>query len=299
VFNPGNFLPTSFELYILEMKKSNLAIPATLLAIICVQGGASIAKQLFPAIGAIGTVSLRIVLSAVLLTLINRPKFLTFNRQKWKYCAIYGIGLAAMNLIFYMAIQRIPLGLAVTVEFAGPLFLALALSRKLLDIIWALLACVGILLIVPWQNDHVDLIGLGLAFLAGMFWAVYIVMGGKVSKIMDGKDAVTTGMIFASIVIIPFTLWDGAVFNITPSIFVKGLGVAILSSALPFSLEIMALKKLPAKTFSILMSLEPAFAALSGLLFLAEELSFLQWISIACVIGASIGTTIFSRVSNH
>lgn len=299
MFNPGNFLPTSFELYILEMKKSNLAIPATLLAIICVQGGASIAKQLFPAIGAIGTVSLRIVLSAVLLTLINRPKFLTFNRQKWKYCAIYGIGLAAMNLIFYMAIQRIPLGLAVTVEFAGPLFLALALSRKLLDIIWALLACVGILLIVPWQNDHVDLIGLGLAFLAGMFWAVYIVMGGKVSKIMDGKDAVTTGMIFASIVIIPFTLWDGAVFNITPSIFVKGLGVAILSSALPFSLEIMALKKLPAKTFSILMSLEPAFAALSGLLFLAEELSFLQWISIACVIGASIGTTIFSRVSNH
>jgi len=292
LFNPGNFPPKPFELYILEMKKSNLAIPATLLAIICVQGGASIAKQLFPAIGAIGTVTLRIVLSAVLLTLINRP-----NRQKWQYCAIYGIGLAAMNLIFYMAIQRIPLGLAVTVEFAGPLFLALALSRKLLDVVWALLACVGILLIVPWQNDHVDLIGLGLAFLAGMFWALYIIMGGKVSKIMDGKDAVTTGMIFASLVIIPFTIWDGAVFNLTPTIFVKGLGVAILSSALPFSLEMMALKKLPAKTFSILMSLEPAFAALSGLVFLAEELSFLQWISIACVIAASIGTTVFNKKS--
>lgn len=270
-----------------------------LLAIICVQGGASIAKQLFPAIGAIGTVTLRIVLSAVLLTLINRPKFLQFDRQKWKYCAIYGVGLAAMNLIFYMAIQRIPLGLAVTVEFAGPLFLALALSRKLLDVIWALLACVGILLIVPWKSDHVDLLGLGLAFLAGVFWALYIIMGGKVSKIMDGKDAVTIGMIFASLVIIPFTIWDGAVFNITATIFMKGLGVAILSSALPFSLEMMALKKLPAKTFSILMSLEPAFAALSGLVFLAEELSFLQWISIACVITASIGTTIFSRVSNH
>lgn len=299
MFNPGDFLPISFELYILEMKKSNLAIPATLLAIICVQGGASIAKQLFPAIGAIGTVTLRIVLSAVLLTLINRPKFLQFDRQKWKYCAIYGVGLAAMNLIFYMAIQRIPLGLAVTVEFAGPLFLALALSRKLLDVIWALLACLGILLIVPWKSDHVDLLGLGLAFLAGIFWALYIIMGGKVSKVMDGKDAVTTGMIFASLVIIPFTVWDGAVFTITPTIFMKGLGVAILSSALPFSLEMMALKKLPAKTFSILMSLEPAFAALSGLVFLAEELSFLQWISIACVITASIGTTIFSRVSNH
>lgn len=277
------------------MKNSNIAIPATLLAIICVQGGASIAKQLFPAIGAIGTVTLRIVLSAILLTAINRPKFLEFTKQKWKYCAIYGIGLAAMNLIFYMAIQRIPLGLAVTVEFAGPLFLALALSRKLLDVVWALLACVGILLIVPWKSDHVDLLGLGLAFLAGIFWALYIIMGGKVSKIMDGKDAVTTGMLFASLVIIPFTLWDGAVFNITPTIFVKGLGVAILSSALPFSLEMMALKRLPAKTFSILMSLEPAFAALSGLVFLAEELTFLQWISIACVIMASIGTTMFNK----
>ncbi|NIF04145.1 DMT family transporter [Chryseobacterium sp. Tr-659] len=281
------------------MKNSNIAIPATLLAIMCVQGGASIAKQLFPLIGPIGTVTLRIVLSAILLTLINRPKFSQFTAQKWKYSALYGIGLAAMNLIFYMAIQRIPLGLAVTVEFAGPLFLALALSRKLLDVIWALLACVGILLIVPWKSDHVDLVGLGLAFLAGMFWAVYIVMGGKVAKIMDGKDAVTTGMLFASLVIIPFTIWDGAVFNITPTIFMKGLGVAILSSALPFSLEIMALKRLPAKTFSILMSLEPAFAALSGLIFLSEELSFLQWISIMCVIAASIGTTIFSRITDH
>jgi inner membrane transporter RhtA len=279
------------------MKKSNVAIPATLLAIICVQGGASIAKQLFPAIGAIGTVSLRIVLSAVLLTLINRPKFLQFTKQKWKYCALYGIGLAAMNLIFYMAIQRIPLGLAVTVEFAGPLFLALVLSRKLLDVVWALLACVGILLIVPWQSNNIDLLGLGLAFLAGMFWAGYIVMGGKVAKIMDGKDAVTTGMLFASLVIIPFTIWDGAVFNLTPTLFIKGLGVAILSSALPFSLEMMALKKLPAKTFSILMSLEPAFAAFSGLLFLSESLTFLQWISIACVIAASIGTTVFSKTS--
>ncbi|WP_153395328.1 EamA family transporter [Chryseobacterium vaccae] len=281
------------------MKKTNTAISATLLAIICVQGGASIAKQLFPAIGAIGTVTLRIVLSAVLLMIINRPKFSEFTRQKWLYCAMYGIGLAAMNLIFYMAIQRIPLGLAVTVEFAGPLFLAIALSRKLLDVVWALLACVGILLIVPWKSNHIDLLGLGLAFLAGLFWAGYIVMGGKVAKIMDGKDAVTTGMLFASLVIIPFTLWDGAVFNITPTIFLKGLGVAILSSALPFSLEMMALKKLPAKTFSILMSLEPAFAALSGFIFLSENLTFLQWVSIACVITASIGTTVFGKAAKH
>ena len=279
----------------MEIKKTNTAVPAALLSMVCVQGGASIAKQLFPSIGAIGTSTLRIGLSALLLTIINRPKFSTFTKQQWLYCSIYGLGIAAMNLIFYMAIQRIPLGLGVTVEFIGPLFLALALSRKWMDVIWALLACAGILFIVPWQNNDVDLLGLFLAFLAGVFWAVYIVMGGKVAAIMPGKDAVTTGMLFATAIIIPFALWDGALMNLTPILFLKGLGVAILSSALPFSLDLVALKQLPAKTFSILTSLQPAFAAFSGLIFLSEKLTVLQWVSIACVITASMGATIFSK----
>ncbi|KPH14389.1 DMT family transporter [Chryseobacterium sp. ERMR1:04] len=277
------------------MKKSNKAVSAALLSMVCVQGGASIAKQLFPTIGAVGTSVLRIGLSALLLTIINRPKFSTFTKQQWLYCGLYGIGIAAMNLIFYLAIQRIPLGLAVTVEFIGPLFLALSLSRKWIDILWGLLACAGILLIVPWQSNNVDLLGLLLAFLAGVFWAVYIVMGGKVAGIMQGKDAVTTGMLFAILIILPFALWDGGVFKLTPILFLKGLGVAILSSALPFSLDLVALKKLPAKTFSILTSLQPAFAAFSGLLFLSEKLTLLQWISVACVISASMGATIFSE----
>ncbi len=279
----------------MEIKKTNTAVPAALLSMVCVQGGASIAKQLFPSIGAIGTSTLRIGLSALLLTIINRPKFSTFTKQQWLYCSIYGLGIAAMNLIFYMAIQRIPLGLGVTVEFIGPLFLALALSRKWMDVVWALLACAGILFIVPWQNNDVDLLGLFLAFLAGVFWAVYIVMGGKVAAIMPGKDAVTTGMLFATAIIIPFALWDGALMNLTPILFLKGLGVAILSSALPFSLDLVALKQLPAKTFSILTSLQPAFAAFSGLIFLSEKLTVLQWVSIACVITASMGATIFSK----
>ncbi|SFI84111.1 EamA family transporter [Myroides guanonis] len=279
----------------MEIKKTNTAVPAALLSMVCVQGGASIAKQLFPSIGAIGTSTLRIGLSAILLTIINRPKFSTFTKQQWLYCSIYGLGIAAMNLIFYMAIQRIPLGLGVTVEFIGPLFLALALSRKWMDVVWALLACAGILFIVPWQNNDVDLLGLFLAFLAGVFWAVYIVMGGKVAAIMPGKDAVTTGMLFATAIIIPFALWDGALMNLTPILFLKGLGVAILSSALPFSLDLVALKQLPAKTFSILTSLQPAFAAFSGLIFLSEKLTILQWVSIACVITASMGATIFSK----
>lgn len=279
----------------MEIKKTNTAVPAALLSMVCVQGGASIAKQLFPSIGAVGTSTLRIGLSAILLTVINRPKFSTFTKQQWLYCSIYGFGIAAMNLIFYMAIQRIPLGLGVTVEFIGPLFLALALSRKWMDVVWALLACAGILFIVPWQNNDVDLLGLFLAFLAGVFWAVYIVMGGKVAAIMPGKDAVTTGMLFATAIIIPFALWDGALMNLTPILFLKGLGVAILSSALPFSLDLVALKQLPAKTFSILTSLQPAFAAFSGLIFLSEKLTVLQWVSIACVITASMGATIFSK----
>lgn len=277
------------------MKKTNSAVSAALLSMVCVQGGASIAKQLFPAVGAIGTSTLRIGLSAIILTLINRPKFFSFTKKQWLYSAMYGIAIAAMNLIFYMAIQRIPLGLGVTVEFIGPLFLALSLSRRWMDVVWALLAGIGILFIVPWQSNDVDLLGLFLAFLAGAFWAAYIVMGGKVGSVMQGKDAVTTGMLFAALLIIPFAIWDGAVFNLTPILFLKGLGVAVLSSALPFSLDMVALKRLPAKTFSVLTSMQPAFAAFSGLIFLSEQLTLMQWVSIACVISASIGATVFSK----
>ncbi|SEG16580.1 EamA family transporter [Sphingobacterium lactis] len=274
---------------------TKIAVTAAILSMVCVQGGASIAKQLFPAIGPIATSALRIGLSAILLYFINRPNLRGLNRQQWFYCGAYGLGIAAMNLIFYMAIQRIPLGLGVTIEFIGPLFLAFALSRKLLDVVWALLACLGILLIVPWQSGSLDPLGLFLAFLAGTFWAVYIVMGSRVSKVMEGRHAVSVGMIIATIAILPFAIWDGALFDVTPSLFGMGLLVAILSSALPFSLDMVALKHLPAKTFSILTSLQPAFGALSGLLFLKEYLTWTQWASVACVVLASIGTTVFSK----
>ena len=279
----------------MKLKSTNIAVAAALLSMVCVQGGASIAKQLFPAIGPIGTTTLRIGLSAILLYLINRPPIFSFNAKQWLYCAIYGLGIAAMNLIFYMAIQRIPLGLGVTIEFIGPLFLAFALSRRWLDVLWASLACVGILLIVPWNSNDIDIIGLLLAFTAGTFWAVYIIIGGKVSKIMDGRHAVSTGMLIATAFIIPFALWDGSIMSLTPELFLKGLGVAIFSSALPFSLDMIALGRLPAKTFSILTSLQPAFGALSGLLFLSENLSLLQWLSVGCVVLASMGTTIFGK----
>ncbi|RNL51715.1 EamA family transporter [Pedobacter jejuensis] len=267
-------------------------VPAVILSIVSVQGGAAIAKGIFPVIGAAATSSLRIVLSAIILILFNRPSLKNLTPQQWKTVSLYGITLGLMNLIFYKAIERIPLGLGVTLEFIGPLVLAISGSKKALDFLWVVLAAIGIAFIAPWKSNGVDLIGVILALVAGIFWAAYIVLGGRISKIMDGGKAVTIGMMFASAVIIPFALADGILVNITPKIFMAGLALALLSSAIPFTLEMKALKKMPAKTFSILMSLEPAAGALSGLIFLNEYLSFYEWIAVVLVIIASAGATI-------
>nr|WP_246853653.1 EamA family transporter [Rufibacter aurantiacus] len=200
-----------------------------------------------------------------------------------------------MNLIFYVAIKRIPLGLGVTIEFIGPLALALLGSRKLLDLVWVALACLGIALIAPWENNNVDLIGVFCAALAGGLWAGYIVLGGKVSQLMKGGDAVAVGMVFATLLILPFGIGSGGLSALTWPLALIGVAVALLTSALPFTLDMGALRQLSPKNFSILMSLHPAFAALSGLLFLQEYLSLTQWLSIACVITASVGATLFSK----
>ncbi len=271
------------------------AIPAVLLSMVSVQGGASIAKHLFPILGASGTASLRIGFSAILLLFFFRTNLFALNKKQWVYCLAYGTCLGAMNLVFYLAIKRIPLGLGVTIEFTGPLVLALVGSRKLLDLLWVLLACLGIALIAPWQNNNVDLLGVALALLAGALWAGYIVLGGKVSQIMKSGDAVAVGMIFASALVLPFGIFSGGLAALNVPLLLIGVAVAFLTSAIPFTLEMGALRLLPSKTFGILMSLHPAFGALSGLLFLKEYLSLAQWLSIICVIIASIGATYFSR----
>jgi inner membrane transporter RhtA len=271
------------------------AIPAILLAMISVQGGASIAKHLFPVLGASGTASLRIGFSALILLAVFRTNLLELNRKQWLYCLAYGTCLGAMNLVFYFAIKRIPLGLGVTLEFTGPLVLALLGSRKLIDLVWVLLACLGIVLIAPWQNNNVDLIGAALAIGAGALWAGYIVLGGKVSRLMKGGDAVAVGMFFATAFVLPFGIFSGDLAAVNGPLLLIGVAVALLTSAIPFTLEMGALRQIPPKTFGILMSLHPAFAALSGLLFLEEYLSLTQWVSIFCVISASVGATYFSR----
>jgi inner membrane transporter RhtA len=273
--------------------KSLPPIPAVLLAIVSVQGGAAIAKTIFPTMGAAGTAGLRIVLSAIILLLAFRPKITRLTAAQWCMVVPYGMVLGAMNISFYLSLARIPLGLAVTLEFIGPLTLAVATSKKGNDYLWALLAAFGIALIAPWNGQvGIDLLGAGLALLAGAFWAAYIVLGGKAAQLMSGGDAVSIGMIFASLVVIPFAFWEGNIGKIDIHFLSIGLAIALLSSAIPYTLEMNALKHLPSKTFSILMSLEPAVAALCGLLFLSEHLSIYQWLSILSVVVASIGSTL-------
>ncbi len=277
------------------MKDKKTAVAAALTSIVCVQSGASIAKKLFPVLGPSGMSSLRLGLSSLLLLLINRPNLKKISKQQWLICLCYGISISGMNLIFYYSIERVPLGLAVTVEFIGPLLLALMLSRKLSDLAWASLACIGILLIVPWQNNNVDLVGLVMAFTAGLFWVGYILMGSKLTKLIDGRIGATIGTSIAALIVVPIGFYNNAFEQMSWMYLLIGFCVAILSSSLPFTLDLLAMKKIPPKSFSILTSLHPAFAALSGFILLGEVLNITQWMSILCVVLASIGTTITSN----
>jgi inner membrane transporter RhtA len=280
----------------MKLKQINIPpLPAVLLAIISVQSGAAIAKGLFPAIGAAGTASLRIGISALILLAVYRPNLKKITADQWKLVIPYGLSLGAMNLIFYLSIERIPIGLAVTLEFIGPLLVAVFGSKRIIDFFWVLLAAAGIVLIAPWSNNGLDILGVLFALLAGALWAAYIVLGGKISKIMKGGDAVTVGMLFASILIVPFGILGNGLSNLTPQLLGLGVALALLSSAIPFTLEMKALGQLPARTFSILMSLEPAAASICAFIFLQEYLTFNEILAVIFVVIASAGSTITSK----
>jgi inner membrane transporter RhtA len=264
------------------------------MAVFSVVGGAAIAKGLFPALGAAGTAGIRIGLSAVILLAVFRPPLARFSAAQWRAVVPYGVVLGLMNFVFYLAIARIPLGLAVTLEFTGPLGVAVFGSRRPLDLAWVVLAGAGIALIAPWSGSGqgIDPIGILFALFAGACWAAYIVLGGRLSRVLTEGPAVATGMMVAALTTVPVALAVGAFANVTPRLLATGTVVAFLSSALPYFLEMVALRALPARTFGILMSLEPAVAALVGLLFLGEHLTAAQWLSVALVISASAGATI-------
>jgi inner membrane transporter RhtA len=270
-------------------------IPAVLLAVLSVQGGAAIAKGMFPVLGATGTVGLRVVFSALMLLAAFRPRLGRFTGAQWRAVIPYGVVLGVMNVVFYLAIARIPLGLGVTLEFIGPLGVAVAGSRRALDVVWVVLAAAGIALIAPWSGGGVDPLGVALALAAGACWAAYIVLGGRLSRLVPGGAAVAVGMAIAALTVLPVALASGGLGRLTPRLLAAGLGVALLSSAVPYTLEMIALKALPARTFGILMSLEPAVAALAGLVFLEEMLTGAQWLAVALVIAASAGAALTAR----
>jgi inner membrane transporter RhtA len=280
----------------MKNKEFNLSpVPAVLLAIISVQCGAAIAKTLFPALGAAGTASIRIGLSSLILLLAYRPNLKQITPQQWKIVIPYGLSLGAMNLVFYFAIERIPIGLAVTLEFIGPLLVAIVGSRRIIDYLWILLAAAGIVLIAPWSNDRIDSLGVLFALLAGALWAAYIILGGKISKIMNDGQAVSTGMLFAALLILPFGFYENGLINLTPKLFGMGVALALLSSAIPFTLEMKALGQLPPRTFSILMSLEPAAASICAFIFLQEKLNLYELLAVVCVVVASAGSTLTAK----
>ncbi len=271
-------------------------IPAALAAMVSIQGGAALAKGLFAVAGPLGTTGLRVTLAAVLLSLVSVPALRGLRAAQWRALLPYGVVLGVMNLCYYVALSHLPLALAVTLEFVGPLGVAVLSSRRALDVLWVLLAAAGIALITPWQaGSDVSLLGVAFALAAGVCWGLYIVLGQRASKAVQGRAAVAGGMLFAAVVALPFGLFAGGAALLNPAALGVGLLVALLSSALPYSLEMAALRALPARTFGVLMSVEPAFAALIGLIFLHEQLSTWQWLAIACVITASAGSTLGAR----
>lgn len=264
-----------------------------LIAMLSIQYGASVAKGIFPVAGPAGTTALRVFISALILVVLVRPWRESFSLAKWRAVALYGSSLGFMNLLFYFALARIPLGIAVALEFTGPLAVALLSSKKALDLLWVLLAGLGIYLILPGSADsqNLDLVGVLLALGAGFFWGLYIIFGKSAGKEGSSASTAAVGMCFAALVTLPV----GLVLNFDqvtdPALWGMGVMIAVLSSALPYSLEMKAMKSMPAKTFGILMSLEPVVASLMGMLFLHETLTGMQWAAVACIIMASAGTS--------
>ena len=272
-----------------------LAVISVILAMLTIQSGASIAKQLFPQVGPEGTTALRLGFSALVLWLVFRPwRSLPSGRRDWQAILIYGLCLGGMNLLFYLAIARIPLGIGVALEFTGPLAVALFASRRKRDLLWVGCAIAGILLLLPDMRgvDALDPIGVVLALAAGACWAGYILFGKKTNSQSSGGITVALGMTVAAAFLVPIGAVSQGMALLSWEVLPLGFLVGVLSSAIPYSLEMVALRHMTSQNFSVFMSLEPAIAALAGFLILAELLTLWQWLAIGLVIVASLGSSL-------
>lgn len=267
-----------------------------LIAMTSIQGGASLAKSLFPLVGAPGVTALRLALGTLILVIVFKPWRLRFTREQRLPLLFYGLSLGAMNYMFYLAIQTVPLGVAVALEFTGPLAVALFASRRAVDFIWVILAVLGLWYLLPLGQDvtHVDLTGAAFALGAGACWAIYIISGQRAGE-DHGPATVALGSLIAAIVFVPIGAFQAGEVLWHWSILPLGIAVAILSTALPYSLEMIALTRLPTRTFGTLMSMEPALAAVSGMIFLGETLALQQVLALMAIVIASMGSTLTLR----
>lgn len=282
-----------------SLASSLFPIGLLLIAMASIQSGASLAKSMFPLVGAQGTTTLRLIFASIIMLLILRPWRARFTASTLKSVIIYGLALGGMNFLFYMSLRSIPLGIAVALEFTGPLAVALFASRRAVDFLWIGLAVIGLLLLIPigQTGAGIDLVGTSYALGAGVCWALYILYGQKAGA-EHGIQTAALGVMVAALFIAPIGIVHAGSALLNPALLPVAIGVAILSTALPYSLEMVALTRLPARTFGTLMSIEPAFGALSGLLFLNEVLSAAQWFAIAAIITASVGATLSIRKEN-
>ncbi|HEY4144477.1 EamA family transporter [Pinirhizobacter sp.] len=257
--------------------------------------GTSLAKKLFPLVGAEGTSALRVGFSAIVLLLFWRPWRWPLSRRDAGFIIRYGLTLGVMNLLFYMALRTIPFGIAVAIEFSGPLAVAMFASRRPIDFLWLTFAIIGLGMLLPLGHGAtLDSTGVMFAFGAAVCWALYMLFGKQAGHLHAGHS-VSLGLVAASLVVVPYGVVHAGAALLDWKILAAGLGVAIISSAIPMSLEMMALKRLPSETFGIMVSLEPAVASLLAMLLLGEMLHASQWLAIGCIVMASIGSTITAR----
>ena len=279
-------------------RKSSVWMPVAviLIAMMSIQSGASLAKSLFPLGGAPGVTALRIALGTLILVVVFKPWRLRFKKEQRLPLLFYGLALGGMNYMFYLSIQTIPLGIAVALEFTGPLAVALFSSRRPVDFIWVILAVLGLWFLLPLGQSvsQIDLTGAALALGAGACWAVYILTGQRAGE-EHGPATVALGSLIAAVIFVPIGMAQATDSIWQWSILPVGLAVAILSTALPYSLEMIALTRLPTRIFGTLMSMEPALAAISGMIFLGETLTLVQTLALCSIIAASMGSTLTMR----
>jgi len=265
------------------------SIALVLGGVVSVQVGAAVATTLFDELGPPATVFVRVGFAALALMAVWRPSVRAVGAGGWRLVALFGVSLAAMNLSFYEALDRIPLGITVTLEFVGPLGVAVLTSRRRLDLVWAALAGCGVVLLSPLPSGSIDALGAGLALLAGCFWGAYILLSARVGRAFEGGDGLALAMSIGAVLLVPAGIAGAGSELLDARVLAVGFAVALLSSAIPYSLELEALRRLPEGTFGVLMSLEPGVASLAGFVILGQGLSALELVAIALVTAASAG----------